>query len=103
MDDNFKMKLAEKLHYIIDLFAESRVRDYVLLCMTSERSPRQSEAPLALMNIQDELKILAGRFARLITHNRNVYSPLYNGMIDEMLKEMSQVPHENENEIKPSN
>ena len=77
-------------------FSESRVRDYVLLCMTSERSPKQNEAPLALISIQEELKILAGRFARIINHNRNVYLPFYSTMINEMLEEIYEGEKEND-------
>ena len=66
--------------------------------MTSERSPKQNEAPLALLSIQEELKMLAGRFARIITHNRNVYLPFYSSMINEMLEEMYE--GEKENDVK---
>ena len=82
-------------------FVESRIRDYVLLCMTSERSPKQNEAPLALSSIQDELKILAGRFARIITHNRNVYLPFYSKMINEILDEVYEGEKENEIKLDP--
>ena len=68
--------------------SESRIRDYVLLCMTSERTPKHNEAPLALAHVQDELKILAGRFARLIGHNRNVYNPFYAELIESLLNEV---------------
>eukprot|EP00794_Sanderia_malayensis_P012909 gene12909-14239_t len=65
----------------------SRIRDYVLLCMTSEKVPRHNEAPLALANVQEELRELAGRFARLIIHNRNVYQPLYTDIIKSIAAE----------------
>ena len=55
--------------------------------MTSERTPKHNEAPLALAHVQDELKMLAGRFARLIGHNRNVYNPFYAELIESLLKE----------------
>ena len=55
--------------------------------MTSERTPRHNEAPLALVNVKDELKILAGRFSRLISHNRNVFYPIYDGIIKSILEE----------------
>jgi len=75
---------------------KSRIRDYVLLCMTSEKSPKQNEAPLALVNIQDELKMLSMRFSRIVSHNRNVYLPFYNDMIKQMLDEMDEGEKENE-------
>ena len=68
----------------------------MLLCMTSERSPKQNEAPLALVSIQDELKMLSMRFSRIVTHNRNVYLPFYNSMIRQMLDEMQEGEKENE-------
>lgn len=71
------------------------MRDYVLLCMTSEKSPKHNEAPLALKNIQDELKIFAGRFARIIIHNRNVYAPVYNEIINSLLNEICEDESEN--------
>ena len=55
--------------------------------MTSERTPKHNEAPLALAHVQDELKMLAGRFARLIAHNRNVYNPFYGELIESLLNE----------------
>ncbi len=58
--------------------------------MTSEKTPRHNEAPLALANVQEELKNLAGRFARLITHNRNVFQPFYNEIINSILTEQQQ-------------
>ena len=64
--------------------------------MTSERTPKQNEAPLALATIQDELKILAGRFSRLITHNRKVHVPVYNKIINELLADMQEEGKENE-------
>ena len=64
--------------------------------MTSEKSPKQNEAPLALVNIQDELKMLSMRFSRIVSHNRNVYLPFYNDMIKQMLDEMDEGEKENE-------
>ena len=44
---------------------------------------------MALAHVKEELKNLAGRFSRLIGHNRNVFMPFYADIVNTVLTERS--------------
>ncbi|XP_066927472.1 T-complex protein 11-like protein 2 [Clytia hemisphaerica] len=62
---------------------KSRIRDYVLLSMTSQTL--QTPMFTVLAPIQNELKELSTRFVRVVNHNKQVHCARYMDIVEELL------------------
>lgn len=62
---------------------ESRIRDYVLLSMTSQSL--QAPTFTVLSPIDTELKDVSSRFVRVVNHNKMVHCDRYMDIVEELL------------------
>ena len=62
---------------------ESRIRDYVLLSMTSQTL--QTPTFSVLSPIQNELREATTKFVRVVSHNKKVHQQRYLNMVEELL------------------
>ncbi|XP_057312350.1 T-complex protein 11-like protein 1 [Hydractinia symbiolongicarpus] len=64
---------------------KSRIRDHVLLSMTSQNA--NSPVSNVLSPVQAELKDVTRKYMRVVHHNRNVYISYYTNIVEKLLED----------------